>query len=339
MSHFAEFGIAVVSKQTGISAHRLRAWERRYPSLLVGRSDTGRRRYTEQDIARLKSIKSLIDNGYKISEVSALSQNELSQLCQQLGPASNGSASNGSAPFGSIPVGSDGDKSTPQASHINIPPNQRVLTCGHAIPQQLSERLKQNQSLNLDTQLRNFSQLSEATADSQFDIAILQVETISASDLSYLREFHRNKPVHSVFLIFHYGLRELVEELKSYGFHLWKAPFNASELYQAIYQSSNKTDAPTIDIDSSGMAPEHIFNPSQLNKLSNVSTAIDCECPKHISELIQSLCAFESYSQQCENRNEEDAALHRRIYLQTAKARYTMEKMLQQVIDAENIRL
>lgn len=324
MNNIAEFGIAVVSKQTDISAHRLRAWERRYPSLVVGRSNTGRRRYTEQDISRLKTIKNLIDNGYKISELAPLNQDELALLYQQ----SNNSLLNSQA-----------GEPTQEAGHSNTLPKLNVLSCGKAIPQQLKELLVQNQSLNLSLQLSNYSQLAEATTNVEFDIGIFQVETISASVVSYLRELHLKKSVHSVFVIFHYGLRDLVEELKSYGFKLWKAPFNATELHYAICQLNLKPHNTAVDIDSSGMAPDHIFNPSQLNKLSNVSTAIDCECPKHISELIQSLCAFESYSQQCENRNEEDAALHRRIYLQTAKARHTMERMLEQVINAENITL
>lgn len=317
MNNLAEFGIATVSRQTGISAHRLRAWERRHPSLLVGRSDTGRRRYSEADIFRLRSIKHLIDDGYKISELATLSQDELSAL---------GSQEELHTPL---------SESRPSTDSSRL----KILLCGEAIPSALIKKLNDNKQLDLAARLRSFSQLSEATENEHFDIAVLQIETINASSLHSLRELYQSQKVESVFVVFHYGLRELVEELRNFDFKLWRAPLNSAELYQAINQLATPETEHEEEIDSSGMAPVHLFNPSQLNKLSNVSTAIDCECPKHIAELIQSLCAFESYSQQCENRDTEDAILHHRIYLQTAHARHTMEKMLQQVIEAENIQL
>ncbi|MBB6520092.1 MerR family transcriptional regulator [Pseudoteredinibacter isoporae] len=318
MNQLAEFGIATVSRQTGISAHRLRAWERRHPSLLVGRTETGRRRYSEQDIFRLRTIKQLIDDGYKIGELATLSQDELSGLCSQeaLEPSLD-SASKAQTGNGKL----------------------RLLTCGEAIPSALINKLDNNQNVDLCARLRSFAQIAEAIENGHYDIAVLQIETLNATVLHSLRELHHSQRIESVFIVFHYGLRELVEELRGYGFKLWRAPLNTAELYQAISQLASLEEESEHEIDSSGMAPVHIFNPSQLNKLSNVSTAIDCECPKHIAELIQSLCAFESYSQQCENRDTEDAILHRRIYLQTAHARHTMEKMLQQVIEAENIQI
>ncbi len=317
MNQLAEFGIATVSRQTGITAHRLRAWERRHPSLLVGRSETGRRRYSEEDIFRLRTIKQLIDDGYKIGELATLNQSELSSLCSQqsLEPAIE----------------------SPNSASGNT--KLRILTCGESIPPTLVNKLNNNQNVDLSARLRNFAQIAEAIENNYFDIAVLQIETLNATMLHSLREMHNSQRVESVFIVFHYGLRELVEGLRAYGFKLWRAPFNIAELYQAISQQANLGEEAENEIDSSGMAPVHIFNPSQLNKLSNVSTAIDCECPKHIAELIQSLCAFESYSQQCENRDTEDAILHHRIYLQTAHARHTMEKMLQQVIDTENIQI
>ncbi|GAA6151491.1 MerR family transcriptional regulator [Pseudoteredinibacter isoporae] len=313
MNQFAEFGIATVSRQTGISAHRLRAWERRHPSLLVGRSDTGRRRYSEKDILKLQTIKQLIDDGYKIGELATLTQSELSNLC------------------GRHIDGSNLSPSRPEGDQL------RILSCGESIPPLLINKLSNHQGMDTHTRLRSFAQIAEALQGHHFDIAVLQIETLNAAALHSLRELHHSQKINSVFILFHYGLRELVEELRSYGFKLWRAPVNIAELYQAISQLANPENE--HEIDSSGMAPAHIFNPSQLNKLSSVSTAMDCECPKHISELIQALCAFESYSQQCENRDTEDAILHHRIYLQTAHARHTMEKMLQQVIEAENIQL
>ncbi len=89
---------------------------------------------------------------------------------------------------------------------------------------------------------------------------------------------------------------------------------------------------------SSPVAPMR-FTAQQLARLSEISTTVDCECPNHLSELVTSLQAFERYSVNCENRNEKDVAVHRRLYLATAQARQVMENALEELIKHEQIML
>ena len=42
--------IQVVARRTGMTADRLRAWEKRYGVVEPGRSDGGRRLYSDEDI-------------------------------------------------------------------------------------------------------------------------------------------------------------------------------------------------------------------------------------------------------------------------------------------------
>ncbi|CAN5406214.1 hypothetical protein BH23VER1_BH23VER1_26110 [soil metagenome] len=68
----ATFAISAVAKLTGISEHCLRIWERRYKVVEPTRTDTKRRRYTQQDVERLVLIKNPLDCGDNISEVAGL---------------------------------------------------------------------------------------------------------------------------------------------------------------------------------------------------------------------------------------------------------------------------
>ena len=68
-----------------------------------------------------------------------------------------------------------------------------------------------------------------------------------------------------------------------------------------------------------------------------VSTAIDCECPNHLSALVSGLVAFEQYSRECESRDEQDAAVHRRLADGTAEARSQMENLLVELCEYEGI--
>ncbi len=73
-----------VEKQTGLSQHIIRIWERRYKAVTPARSETGRRVYTERDIERLKLIKQLTEDEYRISQVATLSLEKLKNLCLRI---------------------------------------------------------------------------------------------------------------------------------------------------------------------------------------------------------------------------------------------------------------
>lgn len=72
--------IGVVARRTGVAAELLRAWERRYQAVTPIRTDTGRRLYSDEDIERLRLIKSLIEGRRRVSDVAGLALAELQEL-------------------------------------------------------------------------------------------------------------------------------------------------------------------------------------------------------------------------------------------------------------------
>jgi hypothetical protein len=81
------------------------------------------------------------------------------------------------------------------------------------------------------------------------------------------------------------------------------------------------------------------YTPEQLGVLLEVSSAVQCECPNHLSQIVSSLQAFEEYSKHCENRNEADRQVHAMLYRFTAAARAVMEEALASLVKHENIQL
>jgi MerR family transcriptional regulator, light-induced transcriptional regulator len=67
-----KYNIQIVSQITGISAHTLRAWEKRYQIIEPDRNDTGRRLYSQSEIEKLQVIKSLIETGQTIGVLAKL---------------------------------------------------------------------------------------------------------------------------------------------------------------------------------------------------------------------------------------------------------------------------
>ncbi len=54
---------------SGIKAHTIRIWEKRYNLLIPERTDTNIRYYSDDDLRRMLNISLLVRNGYKISKV------------------------------------------------------------------------------------------------------------------------------------------------------------------------------------------------------------------------------------------------------------------------------
>jgi methanogenic corrinoid protein MtbC1/DNA-binding transcriptional MerR regulator len=76
------FAMKIVAQRTGLSPHVIRSWERRYGTVLPGRSDTGRRLYSEAEIERLKLLQQAVGAGHSIGQIAHLPTERLSLLVQ-----------------------------------------------------------------------------------------------------------------------------------------------------------------------------------------------------------------------------------------------------------------
>jgi DNA-binding transcriptional MerR regulator len=66
------YRITTVSRLTGIPRNTLLAWERRYNLVSPQRQENGYRAYSDADVDYLRTIKQLVDSGYRISEAITL---------------------------------------------------------------------------------------------------------------------------------------------------------------------------------------------------------------------------------------------------------------------------
>ena len=71
------YSLGAVVRLTGLSAHVLRAWERRYGAVQPLRTGGGTRRYREGDVARLRRLRAAVASGHPIGDVARLSDAEL----------------------------------------------------------------------------------------------------------------------------------------------------------------------------------------------------------------------------------------------------------------------
>ncbi len=62
---------------SGIKAHTIRIWEKRYNLLTPTRTDTNIRLYSDDDLRRILNVALLVNNGFKISKVARFSDEEI----------------------------------------------------------------------------------------------------------------------------------------------------------------------------------------------------------------------------------------------------------------------
>lgn len=73
------YTIKELEKLSGIKAHTIRMWEKRYGILQPERTETNIRHYKSDDLKKLMNLSFLNKNGFKISYLSELSEEELKQ--------------------------------------------------------------------------------------------------------------------------------------------------------------------------------------------------------------------------------------------------------------------
>jgi MerR family transcriptional regulator, light-induced transcriptional regulator len=72
--------IKAVAQQTGLNAHVIRIWEKRYGAVTPSRTDSNRRLYSSEEVERLRLLKRATVAGHGISNIARLSNETLREL-------------------------------------------------------------------------------------------------------------------------------------------------------------------------------------------------------------------------------------------------------------------
>jgi len=83
------FSIKNLENISGIKAHTIRIWEKRYDLLSPERTDTNIRRYSLDSLRKLLNITLLYNHGFKISKIANLEEEEIPILVREIALKSN----------------------------------------------------------------------------------------------------------------------------------------------------------------------------------------------------------------------------------------------------------
>lgn len=85
----SSFSIKDLENLSGIKAHTIRIWEKRYHLLEPERSDTNIRTYNLENLQKLLNVSYLNNNGYKISKIADLKKEEIQKNINEIAKKNN----------------------------------------------------------------------------------------------------------------------------------------------------------------------------------------------------------------------------------------------------------
>ncbi len=315
------YRIGAVSRLTGIPAVTLRAWERRYSAVQARRDKGGSRLYSAEDVERLVLIKRLVDLGNAISTVATLPLPELEARVRS-------------------------DREQLRRSHGAADARNRRVAVAGVLAQRMRSAPEALAGLELVSAQSSPAELRTDLTGKEADVVVLEYMTLHGETIEEIRQLRKSSRAYRAVVVYGFARRSLVAALEADDIVALAAPVNLSELRLICLAPSpgpavatgaavDGVEEPAADPQSP--PPARYFSTQQLQRLSEMSTSIECECPHHLSSLIRSLVAFEVYSSECENRNDDDAALHAYLHRTTALARASMEQALIRVATAEGL--
>ncbi len=313
----ANYRIGAVARLTGIPTDTLRMWERRYNVVEPQRAEGGNRLYSRDDITRLVMIKRLVDSGHAIGTVANLS---VEQLQERMAPLAQ----------------------EPLPGALGEGEECRVVMLGEVLPARFAETPAEAEFLEIVGVFRDKQQFESEVADLQPDAIVLEYPTLHLENVGEVRRLLRRSGAGRALVVYGFGAREAVQQLETERTASLRAPAGLAEVRRFCLgaRAPSRSLAPGEAEFSEFLdlpLPSRRFSSDELARVANVSTSIKCECPHHLADLIMSLCAFESYSAECENRSPDDAALHAYLHATTAQARAMLETALERVVEAEGI--
>ncbi|MFT7289130.1 MAG: DNA-binding transcriptional MerR regulator [Halieaceae bacterium] len=304
------YGIGTVARLTGIKPDTLRVWERRYGLGASQKSATGRRQYTQADLEHLQLVAALVSAGARIGEIARSERKTLEMLVQQRGVR------------GRDPL----PKAKPRALFVGV---------------SLCEWLDGHQGCisNVDARLARVPLTELANDDfavlGDSDVLLIECPSLGSANLASLTAIREAGVGARIIVCYQFASAHWLAELQRMDLASMSFPLDPAKLAFEIARSAVESEV-TLGETSLGelmVAKPRQFGAAELAAARSLRSRLDCECPRHISDLVEALANFEEYSASCSVDNWHDVAVHSCIYAYTGQARHLMENALQAVLE------
>jgi DNA-binding transcriptional MerR regulator len=312
------FRIGAVSKTTGIPVSTLRIWETRYGAFSPVKTQGRQRLFAEHDVSKAILLKQLSSEGHSISAIANLDLEQLRRM-RNVQPGAQAKLSTRGEPLGLAVVGLG------MANRIES--------------KKFASGLKQN-AVKVTDVMQDLASAMTAELSQQSQVLLIKVNTLQTTVHTAVQALiHQHKFAQTI-VIYNFAPESVVQAMKFSGLIVRREPISDSELAELIQSVLFVDQARAQEFGTSGsVISSRKYSDETLTRVAGISTNVLCECPRHVAELIAQLASFEEYSQECLNKNADDAHLHAYLRSISGSARSLFENALEKIALHEGIDL
>jgi DNA-binding transcriptional MerR regulator len=312
------FRIGAVSKTTGIPVSTLRIWETRYSAFSPVKTEGKQRLFEEHDVSKAMLLKHLCTEGHSISAIANLDLEQLRRL-SNLQHSAQRKLSNNGEPLTLTVVG---------------------LSMANRIESKnFAAALKQNKIKVTDVAV-DLDTATKATLSDQSQVLLIKVNTLQTTVHAAIQVLVQKHKFAQTIVIYNFAPETVVQAMKFSGLIVRREPISDSELAELIQSVLFVDQARAQEFGTLGnVISNRKYSDETLTRVAGISTNVLCECPRHVAELISQLASFEEYSQECLNKNADDAHLHAYLRSISGSARSLFENALEKIALHEGIEL
>jgi DNA-binding transcriptional MerR regulator len=328
------FRSGAVARLAGMPVATLRIWEQRYQAVRPITAVSGHRLYSSADVERATLLRQLTAQGHAIGLLAALETEEMREMVHaaEVSVSTNRPSANKLAPM-------------------------RVVVVGKALASRLQRLIDRQPVAPALQMVAVFDTLADAAVaalhitNPVVDLLLWQSVSLQSDARHELRVTQDAWQAPAAAVLYRFSSVTARAELASVGAAVMYEPVDDDSLRQWLASLSGvkaPSDAivastdPTITI-AKGLTQQTVnpprFADDALTQFAGLSSAVACECPSHLAELLLQVSYFETYSSECANKSETDAQLHAYLQQVAGTARMLFEKALEQVAIAEGLPL
>ena len=349
------FRSGAVARLADMPVSTLRIWEQRYRAVGPIAAPSGHRLYSVLDVGRVLLLRQLTLQGHAIGTLAALDTAQLQQLARSHAANPPAASSRAAPESGARPADLSGRVA-------ERPAPLRLVVVGQALALRL-QRIAVVHGLAQSWQVRAvFESLVDVAwaapgetavasmADSAVDLLLWQAPGLHTSDLPAMQAAQHSLRARQVAVVYRFagaaaisaavatGARLVCEPADDETLGAWLASLHAALLQDA--EAPGTPPPPALAPKPAGgeLTPRR-FDDAALTAMAGQSSAVACECPRHVATLLMQISAFEAYSADCAHRSPDDAALHAYLQRVAGASRLLFEAALDRVARHEGLLL
>jgi hypothetical protein len=319
-----KYRIGTVVQLTGLTADTVRAWERRYGLVRPVRSDGGTRLYSDADVTRLQLAAALTETGHAIGSLAGLDDDALrARLAHR---AREGGAA---VPRHEGPL--------------------RVAVLDPILAQRRLWSAADAAGLEVVHTAADPAGFEAAGLGRAADVVVAHLRRLGPDPVEGLTRCLEQAGARMAVVVYEFASRRQLKRLTARGARLLRGPVGVGQLARfisdlfAIEDARRRRGEP---LDEPAVAPlrqlrieppARRISDTQLARLCELRSDLDCECPNHLAQIVTGLAAFERYSKTCQDETPEDTALHTMLARSTGHARALMEELLLRVCEHDGV--